>query len=315
LLGAGAEIAPTPLLLAAGARVLWVDLTEPGKDVRNPDFAGELCLAEHARNLLTQPREIAATIERFAEGGPTTVGMFAYAAGASQEWRLGASMNGIVRSLPPSLVDAVALFVSPTTAANVLAEDERVAAERLESRPLWQSSLRALGLLPTPGHFTIEGATVARSIVSIQGVSYQAAQYVSKIVSAETYAIHGTRFDATEARPVTVSANVAGITRTRSLSHPLFAAAFVGAPRFGVRIFEPATTRALNGLLVLHDLLNPEAPGAAGRAFASEQHKARALLSQQVHGGIYNLPYELEPAIRASAVIGMTSKPSVLFGH
>jgi hypothetical protein len=82
-----------------------------------------------------------------------------------------------------------------------------------------------------------------------------------------------------------------------------------------VRIFEPATTRALNGLLVLHDLLNPEAPGAAGRAFASEQHKARALLSQQVHGGIYNLPYELEPAIRASAVIGMTSKPSVLFGH
>jgi capsular exopolysaccharide synthesis family protein len=56
--------------------------------------------------LLTQPREIAATIERFAEGGPTTVGMFAYAAGASQEWRLGASMNGIVRSLPPSLVDA-----------------------------------------------------------------------------------------------------------------------------------------------------------------------------------------------------------------
>jgi hypothetical protein len=50
LLGAGAEIAPTPLLLAAGARVLWVDLTEPGKDARNPDFAGELCLAEHARN-------------------------------------------------------------------------------------------------------------------------------------------------------------------------------------------------------------------------------------------------------------------------
>jgi hypothetical protein len=314
LLGAGAELAPTPLLLAAGARVLWVDVSEPDA-LDAQSLAGELCLAEQARNLLTQPREIAATIERFADGEPLTVGMFAYAAGASQEWRLGASMNGIVRSLPPALVEALALFVSPTTVANVLPEDERICADKLAAHPMWQSSLHAVGLLPTPGQLAIEGATVSRSIVTLQGLSYQAAQYVSKIASAETYAVHGTRFDAHEPRPVTISANVAGITRTRSLSHPLFEAAFVGAPKFGVRIFEPPTTRALSGLLVLHDLLNPQAPGAAAQTFDNERQKVQQLLSQQVHGGIYNLPYALEPAIRCSAVIGMARKPGVLFGR
>jgi hypothetical protein len=40
--------------------------------------------------------------------------------------------------------------------------------------------------------------------------------------------------------------------------------------------------------------------------------KAAAVLSQQVHGGIYNLPYPLEHAIRVAAVIGMGRRPSVL---
>jgi hypothetical protein len=37
------------------------------------------------------------------------------------------------------------------------------------------------------------------------------------------------------------------------------------------------------------------------------------LLSQQVHGGIYSLPYELESAIRVAAVAGMAQRPSVLW--
>ena len=78
-----------------------------------------------------------------------------------------------------------------------------------------------------------------------------------------------------------------------------------------MQIFEPQTTRALGGLLLLHDLLNPHAPGAAG-VEAPPSQKARALLSQQVHGGLYCLPYALEPAIRAAAVIGLARRPSVL---
>jgi hypothetical protein len=186
------------------------------------------------------------------------------------------------------------------------------AEERLQKRPAWQSALRAVGALPTPGHHVHGDATVARAIVSIQGLSYQAAQYVSKICAAESYAVHGLALDDGPPAPLTVSSNVAGITNTRSLAHPLFQAAFVGAPLFGVQIFEPATTRALGGLLILHDLLNSEAPGAAGRASSAPRARARELLSQQVHGGIYCLPYVLEHAIRAAAVIGMARRPSVL---
>jgi hypothetical protein len=124
--------------------------------------------------------------------------------------------------------------------------------------------------------------------------------------------VYGSDAQADDGTPIAVSANVAGITRTRSLSHPLFDAAFLGADKFGVRIFDPATTRALSGLLMLHDLLNPNAPGAAGRHVDAPQDKATGLLSQQIHGGIYTLPFVLEGVIRAAAVAGLASQPSLL---
>ena len=315
LLGAGAELAPTPMLLRAGATVLWVDLAEPRTRIGPQDLAGDLLIAPAARNLLHAPREVAAALTRFAADGPIHVGLFAYAAGASQEWRLGAAMNAIVRQLAPELVRSLALFVSPTMPASVQPEDAAAADAKLARRPRWQSLGRGLGALPTPGRLEQDGACVSRSIVSIQGLSYQAAQYVSKVCAAETFAVyglHGLREGAAP-RPITVSANVAGITNTRSLAHPLFQAAFIGAHSFDVRIFQPETTRALNGLLVLSDLLNPASPCAAAVQPGRPADKARALLSQQVHGGIYSLPYELEAAIRVAAVLGMARRPSVLW--
>jgi hypothetical protein len=66
--------------------------------------------------------------------------------------------------------------------------------------------------------------------------------------------------------------------------------------------------------LILHDLLNPEAPGSARVQPDDVREKAAALLSQQVHGGIYGLPYVLEHTIRIAALIGMGRRPSVLLG-
>ncbi|MFZ5439576.1 MAG: hypothetical protein ACOZQL_06190, partial [Myxococcota bacterium] len=137
---------------------------------------------------------------------------------------------------------------------------------------------------------------------------YQAAQYLTKIISGEVLATSGLG-----GQPITLSANVAGITNTRSLSHPLFQAGFEGAPLFGVRIFEPTTTRALAGLLMLHDLLNPDAPGAAARPFRSELERARAVRSEQLHGGVYDLPWQFESAVRSAAVIGLGKRPGLLF--
>ena len=175
--------------------------------------------------------------------------MFAYASGSSREWRLGAAMNAIAMSLPPQLIRSIALLVSPTTCPMILPESAEQAERAYAERPLWQSALHVGGLLPAPGHYSAHGVRIGLCTVSIQGLSYQAAQYISKLATAETFALHGTDPRADAARPVTVSANVAGITRTRSLSHPLFEAAFIGAPRFGVRIFDSPTTRALSGLL------------------------------------------------------------------
>jgi hypothetical protein len=314
ILGAGAELAPTRMLLQAGARVLWVDLAEPEAALGDMSaLAGTLVHAPDARNLLEAPREITAAITAFAEGAPVHVAMFAYASGSSREWRLGAAMNAIATSLPPQLIRSLSLLVSPTTCPMILPESAEQAERAYAQRPMWQSALHLGGLLPAPGHYQAHGVRIGLCTVSIQGLSYQAAQYIAKLASAETFALHGTDLRAEVARPVTVSANVAGITRTRSLSHPLFEAAFIGAPRFGVRIFDPPTTRALSGLLILHDLLNPAAPGAAAQQPSDPRAKAAALFSQQVHGGIYSLPFVLEHAIRAAAVIGMGSKPSLLF--
>lgn len=315
LLGAGAELASTRMLLKAGATVLWVDLAEPARALSDyRERSGTLLRSAAASNVLESPRAVAAAIEEFVNqsAGPLHLGMFAYASGASQEWRLGAAMNAIASKLDRPSLRSVSLLVSPTTVTTWQPESLAGAEQQRARASMWKTALWRAGLLSAPGHYEAHGRCIGRSTVSIQGLSYQAAQYISKLAAAETLAVYGNDLNSEQRHPITVSANVAGITRTRSVAHPLFQAAFVGAPRFGVRIFEPASTRALNGLLILHDLLNPSAPGAASVQPADAREKAARLLSQQIHGGIYSLPYVLEHAIRVAAIIGMSTRPSVL---
>jgi hypothetical protein len=316
VLGAGAELAATRMLLAAGARVLFIDVAEPTKLLASSaGLSGMLVTPSTGGNLLEQPREVLAAIRGFAqEHGPVHLSMFAYASGSSQEWRLGSAMTAIATHLPADALQSVTMLVSPTTAASLQPESLEAAKAGLRTGARWKTALWRTGLLGAPGHFSGHGAAIARATVSIQGLSYQAAQYIAKLAAAETFAVYGNDLGAVKRRPLTVSANVAGITRTRSLAHPLFQAAFIGAPHFGVRIFDPAETRGLSGLLILHDLLNRAAPGSASVQPGDVRKKASGLLSQQVHGGIYSLPYVLEHAIRIAAVIGMGRKPSLLLG-
>lgn len=314
LLGAGAELAPTAALLRAGASVLWVDVASPERFLRaHSPASGTLLQAAEPLNLLEEPVRIRAAIERFAESGPVHLGNFAYASGASQEWRLAAAMNAIASHVPAGLLRSLSMWVSPTTVPTLQPESMEAAKAQLASEPVWKAALHRAGLLTKPGSYSVNGHQVSYSTVSIQGLSYQAAQYVSKVCAAEAFAMFGgeQRSNGSGAHGVTVSANVAGITRTRSLSHPVFEAAFLGAPMFGVRIFQPETTRALTVLLMLHDLLNPEAAGQASSSLPPAQ-KLSQIHAQQLHGGIYNLPYALESAIRIAAVLGMGKNPLIL---
>jgi hypothetical protein len=298
VLGAGAEMAPTRFWLEAGADVLWLDMVPPPKNWLDDErLAGRLYWPRENVDLLTRPQEVLATIISFSAGDPVDLGLYAYAPGHARELRLTGVMNAIVNALPTEYVASVTVLVSPTTPAALDQPGRAAMRARREERPLWEAGLAHLGLLGRgEGSVTVGKAAATRTVVSIQGASYQASQYLGKVLIAECWATYGPPA-ADEPSPLRVSANTAAITRTRSLDHPVFAAAFGGAGAFGVETFTPRLSRRLNGLLALHDWLHPELP---------EPGMIR------VHGGIHCLPYPLEPTLRVAAAFGFARSPRLL---
>jgi len=292
VLGAGAEMAPTRLWLEAGAQVLWLDtLPPPESRQRDERLAGSLFWPAQGVDLLQRPQEVLATMIAFADGDPLDVGLYAYAPGRAREVRLTGAMNALVDALPVELLASVTLLVSPTTPTALSAHEVSAMQARLDRRPGWERWLAAVGVLGrTVGPAEIASGAATRTVVSIQGASYQAAQYLGKILTAEVWAAR---------KAFRVSANTAAITRTRSLEHPIFTAAFGGAAAFGIETLTPTQSRYLNGVLALADWLQPGAP-MPGKV--------------RVHGGIHTLPYPLESALRVAAAIGFVRKPGLLLG-
>lgn len=293
MLGAGAELAPTRLWLEGGADVLWIDVADPPADLlEGNDFAGSLRWVPGGADLLADPDRIRATVEEFAAGESIDLGLYAYAGGRAREWRLTAAMNAIVDALPVGVVQGVAMLLSPTTCGVLTEEEIRAEADRHADAPAWLRGLalvRALG--SGTGHATVGGTAANRGVVSIQGGSYQGAQYVGKMLAAEVWA--------SADPPMRVSANTAGVSLTGSLQHPVFDIAFAGARALRVETFDPPTTAALNGLLTLHDRLDP----------ASASRPVEELFTTRVHGGIYVTPYPIDPALRVAAAIGVLRDP------
>ncbi|MCZ7686037.1 MAG: hypothetical protein M5U28_47665 [Sandaracinaceae bacterium] len=306
-LGAGAELSPTRAMLRAGADVLFVDARDPSRELLDdPRVSGTLTYVPGGADLLEKPREIVATIARFAADRPVHVGMYAYAGGAGKEWRLTSAMNAIVRALPAGSVRSVVMLISPTTPGRVSPEDAAAAEERrarLALRPLGlgrsQAAVGQSGELPN---------RVSHSIVGLQGVSYQAAQYIGKMMAAEVYAIYGIDGGGTD---LTVSAPVAPITATRSLNHPLFAAGFRGAELFDILVSEPQATRVMCALLAFHDLLAPDAPSRSTSRLPPAERVA-AIVGEQIHGGVYAQPYSLEREITLAALVGLAKSPKLV---
>jgi hypothetical protein len=96
-----------------------------------------------------------------------------------------------------------------------------------------------------------------------------------------------------------VSLNVAPPTRTRSvLKNGALRAAYAGAHRFGVEVFDPATTRVLMAALLVHDLRAGVAPAAH-----PWQDEARAA----AHGGLWRIAYAPRSALTLAAGLGYLS--------
>jgi hypothetical protein len=109
------------------------------------------------------------------------------------------------------------------------------------------------------------------------------------------------RWRATAARQdgVTVSLNVAPPTRTRSVvKNRALASAYAGAHRFGIEVFEPATSNTLMAALLVHDLRSGRKPDPS--PWREEAHAA-------VHGGLWRTAYSPRSALGLAVVLGLGS--------
>ena len=127
---------------------------------------------------------------------------------------------------------------------------------------------------------------ICDSLIPQQGPNYALAKRVQ-------------RWRATAARQdgTLVSLNVAPPTRTRSVTkNRILAAAYQGAPRFGVEVFEPETTRTLMAALLVHDL-NARPSGADTLPWQDEARSA-------AHGGLWRIAYTPRSALGLGVLLG-----------
>ena len=311
VLGAGAEVGPLPVLLNWGARVIGVDLARPAIWDRVLDTArrsgGTLLVpvaqensgAESAGDLAQRAGiDLADDVPAVADwlagiDGPLVLGNYVYADGAANV-RVASAVDALTVRLQAERRDlALAFLATPTDVfavpADAVAQSARAYAARSAVAKLGGWPLRALsgGRVLRPAYPSGADPGICEGLVPQQGPNYALAKRLQ-------------RWRATVVGDggAMVSMNVAPPTRTRSVTkNRVLAAAYAGAHRFGVEVFEPATTRTLMAALLVHDLNS----GGGGPAVAHPwQDEARAA----AHGGLWRIAYAPRSALGLAALLG-----------
>lgn len=295
LLGAASEMGPLRSLSAWGATVVAVDLCRSYLweqiSTRVDAGSGELAAplprassdedltAAAGADLLVQAPEVAAWLAE--RGRPLVIGNYVYADGA-RFVRLAAAIDGLIEGLiRRGRVEAVAHLATPTDVFAVPSEVV-AAAQHNEATARLPRVVRTatMGRLFQTNYATIVRAEDGRewgihdALVPQQGPNYALAKNLQ-------------RWRATVAREggLKVSSNVAPATRTRSVvKNRLLAAAYAGAGRFGIEIFEPETSSALEAALLVHDLRNPT---AASSPSVELSHPYDLFVEGAAHGGLW----------------------------
>ncbi len=305
VLGAGAEMGPLQALLRWGATVAAVDLPRAGIWERVLDVArkgaGTLRLPVPAGT--TAPDSRTAGADLLAEApavadwlaghdGRLVVGNYVYADGATNV-RVSAAVDALTTRVCGTREDtALAFLATPTDVfavpgeavdASTRAYRARSTTAKLLGRPLRAASG---GRLLQRGY--VEGADpgLNDSLVPQQGPNYALAKRLQ-------------RWRATVARRggAPVSMNVAPPTRTRSVvKNRALAAAYAGAHRFGVEVFDPATSNVLMAALLVHDLQTGGGP--------RHEHPWQDEASAAVHGGLWRTAYAPRSALGLAALLG-----------
>ncbi|HWC14966.1 MAG TPA: hypothetical protein VG929_10285 [Actinomycetota bacterium] len=313
ILGASSEMGPTGPLSRWGAHIVAVDLP------RRSLWDHIVRLARDGTGTLSIPVRVGATsddltssagMDLLVEAPPTaqwlasferdmTVGNYVYADGANFV-RLAAAADAVVSQLLGRRGgNSVAYLATPT---DVYAVPEEVAADAT-SRAKKRTTLRAIsrGRLYARNYDRLvsgEGGRrwgISDALMPIQGPNYALAKALQ-------------RWRAMSSRDSgrVCSANVAPASRTASVTkNRLLAAAYRGAPSFGVEIFDPATTRVLMAALLVHDLRNPQ---AAAQPETSLGHPFDLFVDSALHGGIWSLPYEARSILPLGLVTGLVKR-------
>lgn len=308
LLGAASEMGPLEPLMAWGANVIAVDLPRPGLwkhivstaragsgTLRLPVRSGEGTIEERAgADLLTQTPQIAAWLRGFEE--PYTLGNYVYADGATF-LRLAAAVDALVEALLDNPATSLAYLATPTDVFAVTEEIARWARDRAKG-PI-RAGLRGLsaGRLYRRNYVEMidgEGNRrwgVSNALVPIQGPNYALAKSVQRwraVVAREEGTLS--------------SATIAPASRTKSVvKNKLLAAAYKGAPAFGLEIFEPPTAKVLTAALLVRDLRDP---ASAARPDTQLGHPYDLFLEGALHGGMWRLPFEARSVLPLALVRG-----------
>jgi hypothetical protein len=320
VLGAGAEIGPLPVLLSWGVQAIGIDLPRPfiwkrvlemarrsagtllvpvpggGSGPALAEGSGALPAAESGDLAQCVGLDLTGDVPTIADwlasmDGPLVLGNYAYVDGAANV-RVASAVDALTVRLQASRHDvALAFLATPTdvfavpsdaVAQAVNAYLTRSATARLGGWPLHAlSGGRLLRRAYPPG----ADPGVCDSLIPQQGPNYALAKRMQ-------------RWRATLARDggATVSLNVAPPTRTRSvLKNRVLAAAYAGAHRFGVQVFEPATCKTLMAALLVYDL-HASGPAQA-HPWQDEAHAA-------AHGGLWRAAYAPRSALGLAALFG-----------
>jgi hypothetical protein len=298
VLGAGAEMGPLTALLRWGARVAGIDLPRPQLWERVLDTArrgaGTLLYPvagdDVGADLITEVPAVADWLTGLP--GRPVLGDYVYADGATNV-RVSTAVDALTVRLAAARDDvALAFLATPTDVFAVppdaVAQSVRAYAGRSRAAKLVGRPLRTLsaGRLLQRAYLPGSDPGVVDSLVPQQGPNYALAKRLQ-------------RWRATVARAAgtTVSMNVAPPTRTRSvLKNRALAAAYAGAHRFGVEVFEPATSNVLMAALLVHDLHTGGGP-AHEQPWQDEAHAA-------VHGGLWRTAYAPRSALGLAALLG-----------
>ncbi len=319
VLGAGAEMGPLRSLLRWGAHVVAVDLPRPDIWQRviatARSSAGSLTIPVPLGAAPSSDEEIAAVagadlIRRIPEvrtwlgeiDGPFTLGTAMYADGATH-LRVALAADALGAALTASRSDVgLAFLATPTDVYAVPLTAVEESRRRWEGRGLSgiaQLPLRAVGRFAPnyPETVTTDRGEVgiADCLVPQQGPNYALAKRLQ-------------RWRATQSRRdgVWTSLNIAPATRTRSVvKNRALAAAYAGAHRFGVEIFEPATSNTLMAALLVHDLRSSE---SLARPVAVLAHPDDAWSRQAAHGGLWRSAYAPRSVLGIAAALGVLTR-------